>query len=87
MYYNLSELLIQLYFVLGRTALHYCAEYNNIEAVRPLLKAGVLVNKVDELRDTVLHLAAGKSRIEIIERIVDYYTTDREDRKEALSEL
>ena len=72
---------------LGDTVLHLCLTFNQKDPVRPLLRAGVKLKEGNKNQNTILHLAAEKSKVEYFKRIANYHITDRGDKVEALSEF
>lgn len=56
----------------GRTLLHYAVKYQNIKAIKLLIKMGVNPEICDDDYNTPLHLAVVKGNIEIIKELLKY---------------
>lgn len=58
--------------VLGRSPLHLCAQYNQIEIARLVLEAGTDVDPIGPRRSTPLHLAAEASHRDMVALLLEY---------------
>lgn len=58
--------------VLGRTALHICAQYNQIDIAKIVLDAGADVDSIGPRKSTALHLAAEAGHIQIADLLLDF---------------
>lgn len=57
----------------GRTALHLAISSGNLDVVNKLLSLGADIGKVDELEHTSLDLAAGQTKEEVFDRMLDLW--------------
>ena len=72
------------FFASGKSALHWAAAVNNVEAVNTLLRAGCNRDAQSEREETPLFLAAKEGSYETIRILLDHYAnrdiTDHMDR-------
>lgn len=61
-----------MFFQLGTSPLHFAAQFNHLEVVEMLLKAGISRDARNKVERTPLHVAAQEGNTEVVKFLISY---------------